>query len=434
MVFGLGRTSEAGSPLSGSPHYLPEMPPAPQPIGLGDGRDLADLFPLDRSYTFLNHGSFGSVPHEVLAAQQRWRMEVEARPIEMLGRRMDDLLRDARGAVARFVGTAPDQLGFVTNATEGVHAVLRSIDWKRGDEIVTTDHVYGAMRQSIRRLADEFGVVLREVAVPLPVSGPDEFLAPVIAAFSARTRLLLIDHITSPTALVVPVVQLAEAAKARGILVLIDGAHAPGSIDLNINTIACDAYTGNLHKWVCAPKGCAFVAGVGAFAERLKPIATSHRYGEGLVREFDWQGTRDMTPWLTAPAALQYFDRFGGDRIGGDRIGWERVRRHNHDLAVWAMQTLVEAWSVKPLSPLDGSMLASMAAIPVPAQVQQRFASEVALQAHLYDVHRIEIPVIDWKGRWHVRVSCHLHTTPDLIERLGSVVRSLADGGKLHVA
>lgn len=420
------------------------MAPAPQPTGLGDGRDLADLFPLDRSYTFLNHGSFGSVPHEVLAAQQRWRMEVEARPIEMLGRRMDDLLRDARSAVARFVGVAPHQLGFVTNATEGVHAVFRSIDWKRGDEIVTTDHVYGAMRQSIRRLADEFGVVLREVTVPLPVSGPDDFVAPVIEAFSARTRLLLIDHITSPTALVLPVVQLAEAAKARGILVLIDGAHAPGSINLHINAIPCDAYTGNLHKWVCAPKGCAFVAGVGAFAERLKPIATSHRYGEGLVREFDWQGTRDMTPWLTAPAALQYLERIGGTGVAGEGVagegvcdegsGWERVRRHNHDLAVWAMQTLVEQWSVESLSPLDGSMLASMAAIPVPAQVQKRFASEVALQAHLYDVHRIEIPVIDWKGRWHVRVSCHLHTTPDLIERLGVVVRSLVDGGDVHVA
>ena len=420
------------------------MVPAPKPIGLGNGRDLADLFPLDRSYTFLNHGSFGSVPHEVLAAQQRWRMEVEARPIEMLGRRMDDLLRDALSTVARFVGVAPHQLGFVTNATEGVHAVLRSIDWKRGDEIVTTDHVYGAMRQSIRRLADEFGVVLREVTVPLPVSGPDDFVAPVIEAFSARTRLLLIDHITSPTALVLPVVQLAEAAKARGILVLIDGAHAPGSINLHINAIPCDAYTGNLHKWVCAPKGCAFVAGVGAFAERLKPIATSHRYGEGLVREFDWQGTRDMTPWLTAPAALQYLERIGGTRIGGTGVagegvcdegsGWERVRRHNHNLAVWAMQTLVEQWSVESLSPLDGSMLASMAAIPVPAQVQKRFASEVALQAHLYDVHRIEIPVIDWKGRWHVRVSCHLHTTPDLIERLGVVVRSLVDGGDVHVA
>lgn len=422
---------------------------APQPVGLGDGPDLADLFPLDRSYTFLNHGSFGSVPREVLAAQQRWRMEVEARPIEMLGRRMDDLLRDARSTVARFVGVAPHQLGFVTNATEGVHAVLRSIDWKRGDEIVTTDHVYGAMRQSIRRLADEFGVVLREITVPLPVSGPDDFVAPVIEAFSARTRLLLIDHITSPTALVLPVQQLAEAAKARGILVLIDGAHAPGSINLHINAIPCDAYTGNLHKWVCAPKGCAFVAGVGAFAEHLKPIATSHRYGEGLVREFDWQGTRDMTPWLTAPAALQYLERIGGTRIGGTGVakegvaregvagegsGWERVRRHNHNLAVWAMQTLVEQWSVESLSPLDGSMLASMAAIPVPAQVQERFASEVALQAHLYDVHRIEIPVIDWKGRWHVRVSCHLHTTPDLIERLGVVVRSLADGGDVHVA
>lgn len=385
-------------------------PPAP----LGDG-DLAALFPLDRSYTFLNHGSFGSVPHEILAAQHVWRMEIEARPIEMLARRMDDLLQDARSAVSRFVGATTEQLGFVTNATEGVHAVLRSIDWKRGDEIVTTDHVYGAMRQSIRRLADEFGVALREVDIALPVHGPDDFVEPVLAAFSDRTRLLLIDHVTSPTALRLPVEILAAAAKSRGIFVLVDGAHAPGSIALQIDRIPCDAYTGNLHKWVCAPKGCAFVAGVGPFASQLKPIATSHRYGEGLAREFDWQGTRDMTPWLTAPTALRYFERFG----------WEHVRRHNHELATWAMRHLVDRWSVESLSPLDGSMLASMAAIRVPDRVQQRFESEVALQAHLYEAHRIEIPVINWKGRWHVRVSCHLHTTPDLIERLGDVVRSL---------
>lgn len=343
-------------------------------------------------------------------------MEIEARPIEMLARRMDDLLTDARSAVSRFVGAKSDQLGFVTNATEGVHAVLRSINWRRGDEILTTDHVYGAMRQSIRRLADEFGVVLREVDIPLPIRGPADFVETVQAAFSDRTRLLLIDHVTSPTALRLPVETLVKLAKSQGILVLVDGAHAPGSLALDIEGIACDAYTGNLHKWVCAPKGCAFVAAVGPFAAQLKPIATSHRYGEGLAREFDWQGTRDMTPWLTAPAALKYFERFG----------WERVRRRNHELATWAMRHLVDRWSVESLSPLDGSMLASMAAIRVPDRIQPLFESEAALQAHLYHVHRIEVPIINWKGRWHVRVSCHLHTTPDLIERLGDVVHSLS--------
>ncbi|MFM7259378.1 MAG: aminotransferase class V-fold PLP-dependent enzyme, partial [bacterium] len=318
--------------------------------------DLASLFPLDRSYTFLNHGSFGSTPHELLAEQDRVRREVEARPIEMLGRRMDTLLASARESVARFVGTSPDRLGFVTNATEGVHAVLRSMSWRAGDEVVCIDHVYNAMRQSLRRLAQEFGIVVREVTVPLPVASADDFVAPVVAAFGERTRLLLIDHITSPTALVVPVERLGQEAKRRGIRVLIDGAHAPGSIALAIDRIPCDAYTGNLHKWCCAPKGCGIVVASPEFASELRPIATSHRYGEGLTREFDWQGTRDMTPWLVAPAAIRFFERFG----------WDRVRRHNHDFAAWTHRELVRRWSVAPLSPLDGSMLAAMAAVPVP--------------------------------------------------------------------
>jgi isopenicillin-N epimerase len=387
-----------------------DAPPSP----VADG-DLAELFPLDRSYTFLNHGSFGSTPLELLAEQDRIRREIEARPIEMIGRRMDVLLASARESVARFVGTSAERLGFVTNATEGVHAVLRSMRWRAGDEVVCINHVYGAMRQSLRRLKDEFGIVLREVTVPLPVQGSADFIAPVVAAFNERTRLLLIDHITSPTALIVPIEELGREAQRRGIRVLVDGAHAPGSIPLAIDRLPCDAYTGNLHKWCCTPKGCGIVVASPSFAAELRPVATSHRYGEGLTREFDWQGTRDMTPWLVAPAAIRFFDRFG----------WDRVRQHNHDLAAWSHRELVRRWNVTPLSPLDGSLLAAMAAIPVPEKVQAAFASETALQAHLYDHARIEIPVIAWQGRWHVRVSCHLHTTPALVDRLDDVVRGL---------
>ncbi len=384
-------------------------PPAPL------GEDLGALFPWDKSYTFLNHGSFGSTPYEVLAAQTAWRMEIEARPIEMLGRRVSQLLAPARTAVARFVGVDPARLGFVVNATEGVNAVLRSIAWRSGDEIVVVDHVYNAMRQSIRRLADECGVVLREIVVPLPVSDASVFVDAIDAACNARTRMVLIDHITSPTALVLPVAQIVQRARARGILTLVDGAHAPGSIALSVDAIDADAYTANLHKWCCAPKGSAFLAVREDLAARVHPLATSHPYDTDFVAEFDWQGTRDITPWLATPTALAFFERFG----------WDSVRAHNHALATWTHAFLCDAWSATPLSPLNGSMLASMAAVRIPAATQARFASPEAMQACLYDIHRIEIPVIDWKGAWHVRVSCHLHTTPAMIERLAAVILTL---------
>jgi isopenicillin-N epimerase len=385
----------------------------PSPLAEGD---LAALFPWDRSYVFLNHGSFGSVPHEVRAAQDRWRSEIEARPIEMLGRRIGELLEPARAAVAGFVGTDPNRLGFVVNATDGINAVLRSLSWRAGDEIVVLDHVYNAMRQSVRRLGDEFGVEMRVVSVPLPVRGPEDFVRAVVAAFGPRTRMVLIDHITSPTALVVPVARIVEEARSRGIYALVDGAHAPGSIELAVDAIGADAYTANLHKWCCAPKGCAFLSVSGARADSTHALATSHPYREGFVREFEWQGTRDMTPWLAAPAALAFFDRFG----------WRRVREHNHAMATWSQAFLSECWDTEPLSPRDGSMLASMAPIAVPEAVQHRFESVAALQAHLYAQDRIELPVIDWHGRWHVRVSCHIHTAPWMVERLAEAVRTLA--------
>jgi isopenicillin-N epimerase len=376
-------------------------------------------FPLDRSYAFLNHGSFGSCPLEILAAQRRWRDEIEARPIEMLGRRLTPLLREAAGVVARFVGTAPERLGFVTNATEAINAVLRSIDWKRGDEVVVVDHVYGAMRQSIRRLGDESGVVLREVEVPLPVAAPAAWIDAVVGAFGDRTRLLLVDHVTSPTALVLPVAAIVRAARERGIFTLVDGAHAPGSIDLDVDGIGADAYAANLHKWCCAPKGSGFLAVRAGLEGRLHALATSHDYGRGFTAEHDWQGTRDPSAWLATPAALSFFER----------LGWPAVRRRNHAMAAWAQRALCSRWDVEPMSPPDGSMLAAMAAVRLPREAERRFESVVAFQSALYDRHRVEIPVIDWKGRWHVRVSCHLHTTPEAVARLDEGVRALLERG-----
>jgi len=377
------------------------------------GLDATRLFPLDFSYTFLNHGSFGSTPHEVLAEQAWWRAEIEARPIELLGRKLPALLRDAAASVARFVGTDPDRLGFTVNATEGINGFLRSMQWSRGDEIVLLDQAYGAVRKSLLRLEHEFGIVVREASVPLPVRAPADFVHAVDAATSARTRLVVIDHVTSPSALVVPVEEIVRRAKARGVTTLVDGAHAPGSIALSIDSIGADAYAANLHKWCCAPKGAAILVVSEAWRSRVHPLATSHDYGRDFNAEFDWQGTRDPTAWLAAPAALRFFARFG----------WSGVRARNQALAAWAQAALCDLWREEPISPLDGSMLASMAAIRVPEGVARLHASAAEMQAWLYGSHRIEIPVIDWGGRLHVRVSAHLHTRPEDILRLGDVIR-----------
>lgn len=382
------------------------------------GIDAARLFPLDFSFTFLNHGSFGSTPHELLAEQARWRDELEARPIEFLGRRLPALLREAATSVARFVGTEPERLGFTVNATEGINAFLRSIAWQRGDEVVLLDQAYGAVRKSLLRLEHEFGVVVRDALVPLPVRAPREFIDAVDAATSPRTRLVLIDHVTSPTALVVPVAEIVSRARDRGIITLVDGAHAPGSIPLAIDEIGADGYAANLHKWCCAPKGVAILAVSSAWRSKVHPLATSHDYGRDFNAEFDWQGTRDPTAWLSAPAALRFFARFG----------WAAVRARNHALAAWSQSALCEMWGEEPISPLDGSMLASMAAIRVPERLARRHSTAAELQAWLYESHRIEIPVIDWGGLRHVRVSAHLHTKPQDVRRLGEVIESAARG------
>jgi isopenicillin-N epimerase len=351
------------TPVSGRAAWLHTPPVGALACGPSD-------FPLDRSYTFLNHGSFGSCPFEVLREQSRWRDEIEARPIEMLARKLTPLLRGVASRVAQFVGASADRVGMVVNATEAINAVLRSRSWERGDEVIVVDHVYGAMRQSVRRLGDEFGVVLREVEVPLPVRTPDAWVGAVRSAIGPRTKLLLIDHITSPTALVVPVAEIVCIAREQGVFTIVDGAHAPGSIDLDVDAIGADAYAANLHKWCCAPKGSAFITVRDGLEASVHPLATSHDYGRGFAPEFDWQGTRDVTAWLATPCALDYFAR----------VGWSALRRRNHEMAAWSQRELCDRWQVEPLSPLDGSMLASMAAVRIPEGGESKFESPAAFR------------------------------------------------------
>ncbi len=384
----------------------------PEPLGA----DLLAHWLLDPEIAFLNHGCFGATPRVVLEAQTAWRQRLERRPVELLDRRRNALLAEAKLAVGGFVGADAGDFGFVTNATGGVNAVLRSLRLDAGDELVMTDHVYNACRQTVRFIERESGAEAIEVAVGLPVNGPDEIVDSIAGALSDRTRLVLIDHIGSSTAVVFPVRRIIELCGERGIDVLIDGAHAPGMVELDVAGLGAAYYTGNLHKWVCAPKGAAFLWVRPDRQAGIHPNTISHFLDEGLSNEFNWQGTRDITAWLCVPDSIDFMQRFG----------WDNVRRHNHAMAVWAQSMLSRRWAVAPSTPPDGSMLGSMATLVLPTGVRDRFADPDTFQARLYDQHRIEVPVIDFNDRWWVRVSCQVYNEPGQYERLGEAVMELS--------
>ena len=359
-------------------------------------------FQLDPSVTFLNHGSFGAVPVVVEAEASQWRRRLEAKPIEMLGRAMGGLLGEVRDRVGAFLGCGAQRVGLVTNATSGVGAVLSSIDWRAGDGILLSNHGYNAVRQAVQRTCQRWGTECTIADLPLPVSGPDEVVERIMGCVGPRTRLVIVDHITSPTALVLPVAEIAAECRARGLLCLVDGAHGPGMVPLAIDALGADWYTGNLHKWVCGPKGAAVLVASQEMVSFTHPETTSHFHGNGFVEEFAWQGTRDFANWLAIPSAIDFITTVGGGA----------AMAHNRALAKWAHDRLARAWKVEPISPDDGSMLGSMATVGLPPSIRNRFASAAALQARLYEHHNIEVPVIDFGGRWHVRVSAQIYNEP----------------------
>lgn len=239
-------------------------------------------------------------------------------------------------------------------------------------------------------------------------------------ALSPRPRLVVIDHATSPTAVVLPIDRIVRRCRDCGIEILVDGAHGPGMLPLDLASLDADHYAANLHKWVGAPKGAGFLFSHARVRSRVHPLVTSHFFGEGFGREFDWQGTRDTTPWIVAADAIE----------AGRRWGWAAIRRHNHGLACWAQRMLAARWGVEPLVPLDGSMNGSMASVSLPARAVERFESPEALQAELRRRGSIEVPVVAWGGRWLVRVSAAPYNRPWQYEHLAACVESIAAEGR----
>jgi isopenicillin-N epimerase len=391
-------------------------------------RGLAGHWPLDPKVVFLNHGSFGACPAAVLEHQSQLRAELEAEPVRFLSRELDDRLDVARAALARFLGADADDLAFVTNATSGVNAVLRSRAWSAGDELLTTDHVYRACRNALDYVAAHGGARVVVAPLPFPLASPDEVVDAVLARVTPHTRLALLDHVTSPTALVMPIERLIAELTRRGVEVLVDGAHAPGMVPLDLNALGATYYSGNCHKWLCAPKGSAFLWTRRDRQPDVRPLTISHGAtatypGRSRFRmEFDWTGTSDPTAWLTVPKAIDYV----GSLLPG---GWPAVMARNRALALQAGQLIGEAVGTKP--PCPESMIGSMAPILLPDGAREGIAwrRPDPIQARLFDGSGIEVPVMSWPAppRRHVRISAQLYNDRAHYARLADVLtRELA--------
>ncbi len=362
---------------------------------------------------FLNHGSFGACPREVFEIQNQWRRRLEEEPVELIARRWPEMLEVVKAAIGQFLNMAPADFGLVTNATEGINAILRSLHFKPGDELLTTTHVYNAVRMAMRDAAERAGASYREIDIPLPLEDASSISAIITAGLSDRTRLLVVDHVTSPTALVFPIKAITSACAARGIDVLVDGAHAPGMLDLDVPATGATYYAGNLHKWCCAPRGSGFIWVRADRQAGIHPCVISHNYGKTMADEFQWQGTRDASAWLTIPAALEFMGR----------LGWEKVRAANHARAIWAQELLCGRWNVPPRTPLDGRLLGSMATILLPGKLANLTEDSARkLQSDLYHQHQIEVPFMHRGPVCHLRVSCQVYNVEEDYVRLAEAI------------
>lgn len=363
------------------------------------GASIRYLWHLDPSVVFLNNGSFGATPIEVLEYQHELQRRFECQPLEFVRRYLHSELRSAAEQMAMFMGAKGEDLVFVDNATTGVNAVLRSLmpHLQPGDELLTTSHVYNAVRQAMKYVCDCTGACYVEVPVPFPLKSADEIVAAVARYVHERTRFALFDHVTSPTGVVFPVEDLVRLCKERGVHVMIDGAHAPGMVRLNLQELGVDWYTGNFHKWLFAPKGCAFLWTAPERQPMTHPVVISHGYKSGYIAEFDFTGTRDWSTYLSAPAGLRFLERFG----------FEHVHNYNTSLARFAQQQLSERLSAK--LPVPPHMLGYLAAVPLPQTCQPSQEEADRLHDWLLEHHHIEVPVFYFGSQLLVRTASQIY-------------------------
>lgn len=371
---------------------------------------------LDKNVYFLNHGSYGASPIPVLDYQNSLRQRLERQPLHFLARELEGLLDQARIELAHFINADADNLAFIPNATFGVNTVLRSLCFEPEDEILITNHTYNACRNAVNFIANRTGAKIIVADIPFPLQSFQEITDAILVCVSSKTKLALLDHITSITALIFPIEILVKELANRGIDTLVDGAHVPGHILLNINSIGASYYTGNCHKWLCAPKGAAFLYVRPDKQEQIRPLIISHganspRSDRSLFRlEFDWMGTDDPTAYLSVSKAIQFMGSLFSE-------GWTELWKHNHQLVLEARNILAQ--TLKVSLPCPDKMIGSMASI----SLKNIALSGEILYKKLLEEFKIEVPIVPWQSEQeYIRISAQVYNRIEQYEYLAEVL------------
>jgi isopenicillin-N epimerase len=379
---------------------------------------LRDAFLLEPGVVFLNHGSFGATPKPVFEAYQRWQLQVERQPVRFFSREHDELMRHSRGVLGEYLGADPDDLVYVQNATQGVNIVARSLDLQPGDEILASNHEYGACEYAWEFVCRKTGAQYSRRQIPLPLNADLNTADLLWEGVTARTRVIFLSHITSPTALRLPVEEICRRARQAGILTLVDGAHASGQLPLDLAALGADFYTGNCHKWMLSPKGAGFLYARPEVQPLIEPLVVSWGFhpngtpstGSQFLDYLQWSGTRDPSAALAVPDAIQFM---------ADHH-WDQVRRECHWLLALAIRLVCELTGLPPPCPLDSHDFIQMGIAPLPA------ATDLAqLKARLYNDFRVEVPVIEWEGQKFLRISVQAYNDQRDIDLLLTALRHL---------
>jgi isopenicillin-N epimerase len=387
---------------------------------------FAKLWGLDQGTVFLNHGSFGATPIAVLEEQDRIRKEMEKDPVYFVEKGIQELWQESVIELSKFLNADPEGMVFVTNATTGVNTILKSLKLSPGDEIIVPDHAYQACKNAIDFVTERSGARTVIVRVPFRVSDESEIIDPILSAVSDRTVLAMIDTVSSPTGIRMPFENLVDQLQNRGVDVLVDAAHGPGIVPLNIRKLNPAYITGNCHKWICTPKGSAFLHIREDKRGSINPLNIGHGYsrrlppGEKFRFEFDWPGTRDPSPWLSIPFCIRHMER----QIDG---GWPEIMRRNRNMALYGRDLLCDALETTP--PTPDSMVSSMSSVEFPWSGDVHLPPPEGDPLHnlLYDKYRIQVPIISWPvhNTKYIRISAQIYNSKDEFEYLSEVLKSI---------
>ncbi len=393
-------------------------------MGNHDERQWRGEWTLPDDVTYLNHGSFGPSPRSVQHARRQWSEKLEGQPMDFFVRQLEGHRADARARIGEFVGADPRNLVFVDNATSGMNIVARSMDLQAGDEVLLTDHEYGAVMRIWQSVCRPVGARVFVKSLPSPVRSAGALVDAVLEGVTQDTRLIVVSHVTSATALIFPVEEVCRRAGERGVPVCIDGPHAVAMLPLQLERIGCDFYTASCHKWLSAPFGSGFLWVSPKRHGRMQPAIRSWGRGEaGAVSdwrdEFNWSGTRDPAAFFSIPAAIEFLQS----------VGLETFRERTHELARYARTRITELTGLEPLVPDERDWYGPMTALPLPAtgEAPPEPPSPDPLQNALWERYRIEVLVSHWNENRLLRVSCHLYNSKADIDRLVEALGALLE-------